>query len=877
MDASTGGGNGRDSNGTQDRPNVLYRYRFGSAQFDESRFELKVDGVVVDVERRALEVLNYLLRHAGEAVTKTELLDEVWAGRITVEKVLPNAVTKLRAALGKHNASLIQNLPRVGYLISGVSERVAVGRQFRSQLELAAGNPLPGREHFTLRAPLSVEGAREVWLVEHTKTREKRVCKFAKDGEELAALKREVTLYRVLRQSLGDRPDLVRILDWNFSELPFYLESEYGGPSLLEWSRTDDQLAALSLGQRIELLLQIADVVAAAHDAGVLHKDLKPANVLMVRGPEGWSIRLGDFGSGSLLHPHRLEALGITSMLPEDAPAEMVTTSGTAYYLAPELLAGHPPTAQSDLYALGVMLYQLVAGDLRRPIAPGWEQDVPDALLREDIAAATDGAPGRRLASVAELSRRLRSLTARRRGQEAEEAARERAQAVERALERSRMQRPWIAALLACLTVGLTVSVLLYRQALRAAEQARQESRRAEAVQRFVNEDLLKSADPTAPGAIANPSLQDVLARATERLHQRFEQNADTRGAVALTLGDAYFGIGDYTRAIGLQRQSVDWLSASLGGRNPLTLSARLHLVRSLDRAAQFDAAQAELDRLSVEAAVAIQADPELALLDRWTRGGHAVMRFDPAAALVEFEQLERLRLQHAPEDLLWLLRTREDLAWCYVRLGRSAEAVEALQPLLGEHLSFELAGALDWAKARFTYALALKNLGRYAEAEASLQRSGPRLAQALGPDHFLVGLNSNYLASVYLAQARWSAALDAENAALRIYRSVLGEAAPATEFVQGMVGVIQAQLGQPVGYLTLERALNGFERQGGDSPFAQYLRYQKARLLLDAGDAAAARRLLDRVQAEALNTVEPGEDWSAQLQALRQRLPSPG
>jgi len=872
MDASAGNGNGKGSGGGQDRPNVLYRYRFGSAQFDESRFELKVDGLAVDVERRALEVLNYLLRHAGEAVTKTELLDEVWAGRITVEKVLPNAITKLRSALGKHNAALIQNLPRVGYLISGVSERVAVGRQFRSQLELIAGSPLPGREHFILRAPLSVEGAREVWLVEHTKTREKRVCKFAKDGEELAALKREVTLFRVLRQSLGDRPDLVRIVDWNFSELPFYLESEYGGPSLLEWSRTEGQLAGLSLPQRLELLLQIADVVAAAHDAGVLHKDLKPANVLMVRSSDGWGIRLGDFGSGSLLQPHKLEALGITSMLPEDAPAEMVTTSGTAYYLAPELLSGHPPTAQSDLYALGVMLYQLVTGDLRRPIAPGWEQDVPDALLREDIAAATDGAPERRLASVAELSRRLRSLNARRRSQEADEALRERAQATERALERSRMQRPWIAALLACLTVGLSVSMLLYRQALRAAEQARQESRRAEAVQRFVNEDLLKSADPTSPGAIANPSLLDVLQRATERLHQRFEQNADTRGAVALTLGDAYFGLGDYTRAIELQRQSADWLSSSLGARNPLTLSARLHLVRSLDRAAAFDEAEQALDHLAVDARDALATHPELALLDRWTRGGHALMRFDPAAALVQFEQLEALRLQHAPDDLLWLLRTHQDLAWCYVRLGRSDEAVAALRPLLGDQPSFELAGALEWAKARFTYALALKNLGRFDEAQTTLNTSGAQLSAALGADHYLVGLNNNYLASVYFAQSRWPEALAVELESLRIYEAVLGDAAPSTQFLQGMIGVIEAEMGQSGAALKLERALNSFQGGRSDHPFAQFLRYQKARLLIEGGESLRARPLLNEVQAEALNTVEPGEDWQAQLQALKAR-----
>ena len=77
-----------------------FKYHFGTAEFDESRFELRVSGLPVEVERRALEVLAYLLRHAGEVVTKEELFREVWAGRVTVDKVLPNAVNKLRPRAG---------------------------------------------------------------------------------------------------------------------------------------------------------------------------------------------------------------------------------------------------------------------------------------------------------------------------------------------------------------------------------------------------------------------------------------------------------------------------------------------------------------------------------------------------------------------------------------------------------------------------------------------------------------------------------------------------------------------------------------------------------------------------------------------------------
>ncbi len=86
---------------------------------------------------------------------------------------------------------------------------------------------------------------------------------------------------------------------------------------------------------------------------------------------EGWQPRLADFGSSRLLEPERLQELGITALGLTMTQA-MGDSSATPLYLAPELLAGHAPSVQSDVYALGLMLYQLMVGDLRRPLAPGW-------------------------------------------------------------------------------------------------------------------------------------------------------------------------------------------------------------------------------------------------------------------------------------------------------------------------------------------------------------------------------------------------------------------------------------------------------------------------------------------------------------------------
>src|SRR5215831_1787720 len=109
-------------------PALLWRFRFGSAEFDEARFELRVAGLSVDVQRKPLEILRALLTHAGEIVTKEELLETIWEGRPTVENVVANAMTKLRSALGDENARRITTQSRVGYRLIGTVQRTAVGK-----------------------------------------------------------------------------------------------------------------------------------------------------------------------------------------------------------------------------------------------------------------------------------------------------------------------------------------------------------------------------------------------------------------------------------------------------------------------------------------------------------------------------------------------------------------------------------------------------------------------------------------------------------------------------------------------------------------------------------------------------------------------------
>ena len=430
-------------------------WRFADCEVDELRREFRLRGVTIDLEAKPWEVLHQLLLHAGEVVTKDELLDAVWPGLTVVDNSLATAISKLRKALG--DDSIILTVPRIGYRLR-VPVHVQAGPAATStDLSLTPGEYVPWRDQWRLVRRFDESTSNQVWLAEQPKTHECRVFKFASDGESLRALKREVTLTRLLRDSLGERPDFVRVLEWNFDKSPYFVESEYVGPNLSEWAGSQGGLHKIPIDLRLSLFIRAVQAVAAAHSLDVLHKDLKPGNILVAKTADSTpQIKIADFGSASLLSPARLGALGITNLgftKPTDVDQDAIT--GTVMYMAPEVLGGQSPTAASDVYALGVLLYQLLAGDFRKPLAPGWESDVNDPLLREDIGDAACGDPHRRIQGAAELAERLTSLDARR--TRCEELARleQRAQLAERRRAQVRSRLPWlIVAALALVAVA---------------------------------------------------------------------------------------------------------------------------------------------------------------------------------------------------------------------------------------------------------------------------------------------------------------------------------------------------------------------------------------------------------------------------------------
>jgi len=118
-------------------------------------------------------------------------------------------------------------------------------------------------------------------------------------------------------------------------------------------------------------------------------------------------------------------------------------------YMAPELLEGAPASPRSDIYSLGVMLYQVVRADFSRALGAGWERYIDDPLLRDDIGACVDTDPARRLGSAEGLASRLRTLEDRRVTRQAEDQERRTEELVRSNQQLVRQRQRWLALVLA--------------------------------------------------------------------------------------------------------------------------------------------------------------------------------------------------------------------------------------------------------------------------------------------------------------------------------------------------------------------------------------------------------------------------------------------
>ena len=366
--------------------------------------------------------------------------------------------------------------------------------------------------------------------------------------------------FRAERQIVAglDHPNIARLFDGGATpDGQPYLVMEYvEGAPLLEWCRARN----LSTRARLEIFLDVCAAVQYAHQHLIVHRDLKPANILVT---EEGTVKLLDFGIAKLIAPE----LGGDSADQTGTLFRLLTPD----YASPEQVRGEPVTTASDVYGLGVVLYELLTG--RRPYSVG-DSSAADLVrivcetepLRPSAAAARGGGdrpeeprrlarelsgdldtivlkamrkePGRRYASAGELASDVRRyleglpVSARR------DSFRYRAGKFAR---RHRLEVGAAAVVLAALVAGLLWNLREARRA-RAAE-ARAERRFSE-VRKVANSYLfeLHDAIKSLPGS--TPARALLVRRALEYL-DGLAREKGTDASLRRELAEAYQKVGD--------------------------------------------------------------------------------------------------------------------------------------------------------------------------------------------------------------------------------------------------------------------------------------------------------------------------------------------
>ena len=179
----------------------------------------------------------------------------------------------------------------------------------------------------------------------------------SRDPQSIERFKREILLARRV-----SHPNVCRIFDLGVHEVTAGGDGGYGSLLFLtmEWlegetlARRIQEEGAFDELPAVAIVRQLCRGLAAAHEAGVVHRDLKSSNILLVPGPDGERAVITDFGLARSSHQSS-DGLTLT---------EAGGLLGTPAYMAPEQVAGLAATAASDLYALGVVLYEMLTGSL---------------------------------------------------------------------------------------------------------------------------------------------------------------------------------------------------------------------------------------------------------------------------------------------------------------------------------------------------------------------------------------------------------------------------------------------------------------------------------------------------------------------------------
>ncbi|WP_433975963.1 protein kinase domain-containing protein [Tunturiibacter lichenicola] len=258
---------------------------------------------------------------------------------------------------------------------------------------------------YRIESKLGEGGMSTVWLALDTKLGRHVAIKFLSDDLANAEARRRFQREAQMASSLN-HPHIVTVYDIGEFEGRQYLVTEYvDGGTLKDWIKDKPRTPK----EVVELLTGVADGLAAAHQAGILHRDIKPLNILVARN--GYA-KLADFGVAKLAESSTIE-LAANS---QEGPTRLGLILGTIAYMSPEQASGQPLDSRSDIFSFGVMLYEMLSG--KRPFGgrtdlevlktvihgelPPLSEEVPEAY-RNVVEKALEKSPAERYQSMREM------------------------------------------------------------------------------------------------------------------------------------------------------------------------------------------------------------------------------------------------------------------------------------------------------------------------------------------------------------------------------------------------------------------------------------------------------------------------------------------
>ncbi len=573
------------------------------------------------------------------------------------------------------------------------------------------------------------------------------------DAQAVARFHRERSILASL-----EHPGIARILDGGIAGdgRPWFALEHVEGRRIDDYC--DEQ--ALDLGARLRLFCAVGRAVAAAHRQLIVHRDIKPANILV--GKDG-APKLLDFGIAKLA-----EGEG------GQAAAELTRHAlpMTPAYASPEQVAGKPVTTASDVYQLGLLLYELLAGqrafhfagetpsELREPTLTR-EPTRPSAVLAEKSGQET--ARQRGCSSVRQLRRLLMGdldtivLTALR--PEAErryESASRLVEDVERYLAgRPVLARPdsalyrarkfvrrnrWTVAAAAAGLLAVVMLSVLYGVRLRAERNAaNRAAEKARQVAAFLT-DLFRASDPFTARQVANRTAVELLDEGARRIERSDASSLagqpEIKATMLHTIGAVLRQLGRHEEAERLLKQAVALRTEALGGQAADTLDSQYELLqtlRSLDRRDEALALAATV--IAGREAVHGARHPKVAealqvlaiLLDRNNKSDEALATAQRALTILEAQR---------PPDPEALALARLDLNVVLSNRGDRAASLEQIRQAIA---TLRAAGGPEHPRlARFytEQAFSLNGLGKSEEARQSYAQGLAASEAVAGPDH---------------------------------------------------------------------------------------------------------------------------------------------